>query len=658
MFQSPADVASVLCTDLGVLLGLLLMARVLDRTSVKARILYGATAASFIICYAVWRLTNTLPRVEPSIDVIWPYLFFVFEMVAICYTLMSIVILFRFKDRSIEADEAEEELHVSGRWPAVDVFICTYNEPLDVLERSIIPALAIDYPEVTIWVCDDTRRDWLKAYCESVGANYVTRPDNVGAKAGNLNNALSHTSRSTNAPLILVLDADFAVVPHILRRTVGLFKNELAGVVQTPQFFFNADPIQHNLMASEAWVDDQRIFFDIFQPAKDAWGCAFCVGTSFLVRRDLVTNLGGFPQDAICEDINLTYTLMRSGYKTHWLNERLSSGLSAEGLPEYITQRTRWCLGTIQVALLKNGPFRGTGYTLAERIHYLHGVLNWLCKPFIVLMLVAPSIYWCFDMPAFYADYLSFLRYGLPALLALWIYSGWISGQRTLPLFMEVTHIMTALAVSVTLVSAAIRPFGRPFKVTDKGGDRSTSVLRMRMAAAFLAITVSSGASIVWSFISPYAATEVSSIDFFNLLWAGVAMLFTFVAFLVCFERPRSAELFEIAEAGRIRDDGLPATCTIDALGLTSALIGGLPETFMSSMNADRCEVWTAATGWMKAAPIGARQKGLLFEIHPNKDQRHSLIRRLYTTAADPIARTASLPLALRSLYNRCFRTT
>ena len=658
LFQSPSDVASVLGADLGVLLGLLVMARVLDRTSPGARLLYGITAASFIICYAVWRLTNTLPRFEPTIDVIWPYLFFVFEMIAVSYTLMSIVILFRFKDRSSEADHAERELIASGDWPAVDLFICTYNEPLDVLERSIIPALAIDYPDVTVWVCDDTRRDWLKAYCKSVGANYITRPDNLGAKAGNLNNALWHTSRLTNAPLILVLDADFAVVPHILRRTVGLFKNQAAGVVQTPQFFFNADPIQHNLMASEAWVDDQRIFFDIFQPAKDAWGCAFCVGTSFIVRRDIVTDIGGFPQDAICEDINLTYTLMRSGYKTHWLNERLSSGLSAEGLPEYITQRTRWCLGTIQVALLKNGPFRGTGYTLAERIHYLHGVLNWLCKPFIVLMLVAPSIYWFFDMPAFYADYLSFLRYGLPALLALWIYSGWISGQRTLPLFMEVTHIMTALAVSATLVSAAVRPFGRPFKVTDKGGDRSTSVLRMRMAAVFLAITVLSGASIIWSFISPDAPTEVSSIDFFNLLWAGVAMLFTFVAFLVCFERPRAAELFEMAEPGRIRVDDLLSTCTIDALGLTTVLISGLPTAFVPRVNANRCEVWTATTGWVNAVLIDDGRKGLRFEIHPDTHQRHLLILRLYTTASDPIARTASLPLALKSLYHRCFRTT
>lgn len=654
MFEAPQDVFAVLTIDLGILIGLLVMAGLLDRTRAADRILFGLTTAVFILCYAAWRWHDTLPRLEPGLDKLWPYLFFAFEMVAIVYTLMSIVILFRFKDRSAEADREEARLTASGAWPAVDIFICTYNEPLDVVEKSIIPALAVDYPNATVWVCDDTRRDWLRAYCEEVGANYVTRPDNAGAKAGNLNNALQHTARITNAPIILVLDADFAVAPNILRRAVGLFHDARAAVVQTPQFFFNADPIQHNLMASEAWVDDQRIFFDVFQPAKDAWGCAFCVGTSFLVRRDRVVEMGGFPHDAICEDINLTYSLMRHGYRTHWLNERLSAGLSAEGLPEYITQRTRWCLGTMQVALLKAGPFRGGDYTLMQRLHYLHGVLNWLCKPFIVLMLVAPSIYWFFDMPAFFADYLSFLRYGLPALFALWTYSGWVSGRRTLPLFMEVTHIMTALAISLTLVSAAIRPFGRPFKVTDKGGDRSISMVRWRMAAGFGAICLLSAGAIVWSFVSPSGATEISPIDYFNLIWAGVAMLFSFVAFLVCFERPRGPEEFRIEEPVRVRSGGVAYDGVLARLGMETAQLRlAAPGAFVPG---DALEVLIEPTGWVPARFTVAEAGTCVVALAPTPLQRRTLILRLFTQAVDPIARTASLRLALRGLLARCFQ--
>ncbi|AMB44346.1 cellulose synthase catalytic subunit [Methylobacterium sp. AMS5] len=655
MFEAPQDVLSVLTIDSGILISLLLMASLLDRTSAPARVLFGLTTAVFILCYAAWRWHDTLPRLEPEPDKLWPYLFFAFEMVAILYTLMSIVILFRFKDRSAEADREETRLSESGAWPAVDIFICTYNEPLDVVEKSIIPALAVDYPNATVWVCDDTRRAWLRDYCEEVGANYVTRPDNEGAKAGNLNNALHHTAGRTNAPIILVLDADFAVAPNILRRSVGLFHDERAAVVQTPQFFFNADPIQHNLMASEAWVDDQRIFFDVFQPAKDAWGCAFCVGTSFLVRRDRVTEMGGFPHDAICEDINLTYSLMRRGYRTHWLNERLSAGLSAEGLPEYITQRTRWCLGTMQVALLKAGPFRGSDYTPLQRLHYLHGVLNWLCKPFIVLMLVAPSIYWFFDMPAFYADYLSFLRYGLPTLFALWTYSGWVSGRRTLPLFMEVTHIMTALAISITLVSAAVRPFGRPFKVTDKGGDRSASLVRWRMATGFGAICLLSAGAIIWSFVSPSGATEISPLDYFNLVWAGVAMLFCFVAFLVCFERPRGAEEFLVEEPVHVRFRGIAYDAVLASLGMGTAQlrIPALPHTIAAG---DAVEVLLEPTGWIPARLTGAEAGACAVALAPDHLQRQTLILRLFTRAADPIARTASLRLALRGLITRCFQ--
>jgi len=362
MFSSPQDLSSVLTFDGGVLIALLLLCGLLPRSSFFGRFIFGATAASIIGTYAVWRWQETIPAFEWTSASLWPHVFFAFEVIAILYTMLSIIILMRWIDRSKEADFGEKYLNAYGEWPAVDIFICTYNEPLDVIEKSIIPALAIDYPNFKVWVLDDTRRAWLKDYCQAVGANYLTRPDNKGAKAGNLNNALHATAKTSNAPLILVLDADFAASRNILRRTVGLFLDPKAAVVQTPQFFYNADPIQHNLTATQHWVDDQRIFFDIFQPAKDAWGCAFCVGTSFVVRRDLLEDIGGFPDGAICEDINLTYTLMTKGFETHWLNEKLSLGLSAEGLPEYITQRTRWCLGTMQVALLPNGPLRGKGF--------------------------------------------------------------------------------------------------------------------------------------------------------------------------------------------------------------------------------------------------------------------------------------------------------
>ncbi|MGJ4894404.1 glycosyltransferase family 2 protein [Bradyrhizobium oligotrophicum] len=655
MFPLPSNDASVLTTDLGVLLGLLVMARLLDPTRRRDRLLFGATAASFLLIYTLWRWHDTLPVFDLTLQALWPRLFITLEIVAISYTLMSILILTRSVDRSGQADAAQAALAARGEQPAVDVFICTYDEPMEIVERSILAALALDYPNKTVWVLDDTRRDRLRAFCDEVGARHLTRPDNKGAKAGNLNNALAATAQLSNAPVILVLDADFAPRRDFLQRTVGLLLSEPdIAVVQTPQFYYNPDPIQHNLLASSHWVDDQRFFFDVFQPAKDAWGCAFCVGTSFVVRRERLMEIGGFPHAAISEDLNLTYTLLKRGHRTVWLNEPLSFGLSAEGVPEYITQRARWCLGTIQVALLRDGPLRSRGYSFTQRWHFLHGVLNWACKPFMVLLLIAPPIYWFAGLPAFEADYLSFLRYGVPALLGTIIYMGWISRSKTLPLFMEATHAVTCFAVTATLLSALVRPFGRPFKVTDKGGDRSKPRVHGKLAAIFGAIAASSAAAIVWAFVSPNAASEISSIDYFNLLWAGIAMLIAFIAFLVCFELPRGEDLFPSGEAGWLAQSGEVVPCKIEALSLSWARVAGPPHHRMTRPGT-RLPLHLDGLGWLEASVEAVSRTTTHLRLQPDEAQRRQLVVRLFSSSRGVITDRARLRGALAGLARRGF---
>jgi cellulose synthase (UDP-forming) len=655
MFPTAGDDLSILTINIGILIGLLVMMRLLDPVRALDRVLFGATTAAFLLLYAHWRWSDTLPPFALSAQSLWPRLFIAFELLAILYTLMSIVILFRSIDRTAQADSAQSILSARQDCPAVDIFICTYDEPLEILERSILSALALDYANATVWVLDDTRRDWLRKYCEEVGARHVTRPDNKGAKAGNLNNGLAATARETNAPVILVLDADFAPRADFLKRTVGLLLSDPeVAIVQTPQFYYNADPIQHNLLARKSWVDDQRFFFDIFQPAKDAWGCAFCVGTSFIVRRDRLDEIGGFPDQAISEDINLTYTLLAHGYRTSWLNEPLSFGLSAEGIPEYVTQRARWCLGTIQVALLRNGPLLGRGFSLTQRWHYLHGVLNWLCKPFMVLLLVAPTIYWFGGLPPFEADYHSFLRYGVPALLGQIVYMGWISRGRTLPLFMEATHAVASFAVTATLLSAIVKPFGRPFKITDKGGDRAMPRAHRKLAAVFGLIALSSAASIVWAFISPYAAGEISSLDFFNLLWAGIAMLIAFIAFLVCFELPRADDMFETDEPAWLSGDGKILSCRLLAVSLTSVRFSG-PAGDALELAGWRYQIHLDGLGWTDIAMVSRSRHTVLARLEPSVEQYRRLVVRLFSGSHGNVASEASLRGALAGLLRRGF---
>jgi cellulose synthase (UDP-forming) len=657
MLESAADNASILSIDVGLWVGLLVCARLLNPSRALDRMIFGATAGSLLVIYIFWRWHDTLPRLAMSAQSLWPHLFFTLEFIAVVYTLMSIVILFRSIDRSGQADLAEREMRVRNAYPAVDVFICTYDEPLEVVERSILTALELDYPDFTVWVLDDTRRSWLRDYCGKAGARYITRTDNEAAKAGNLNNALTLTSASTNAPIILVLDADFAPQRNLLKRTVGLLGEPNVAIIQTPQFYYNGDPIQHNLLATQSMVDDQRFFFDVFQPAKDAWGCAFCVGTSFVVRRDRLVEIGGFPTQAISEDINLTYMMLAHGYQTWWLNEKLSCGLSAEGIPEYITQRSRWCLGTIQVALVREGPLFGRGYSAIQRLHYVHGILNWLCKPFLVLLLIAPMMYWFAGLPAFEADYLAFLRYGAPAILGQTIYMAWISRSRTLPLFTEATHAIASFAISATLISAVFKPFGRPFKITDKGGDRSSPKLRWKLALTFGLIAFGSAASIALAFLSPYAASEISSLDYFNLLWAGISMLIAFIAFVTCFELPREDTCFPVNEAGALAlaGDDHATPCRIAALSSFAVELIRMTA-LRPPVEGAQAWLYMGQLGWVAITVAAANRKSVLANLHLTFEQRRRLVTWQFGSPPGNVAETVRITGAIMGLVRRGFR--
>jgi cellulose synthase (UDP-forming) len=604
-----------------------------DRAS--HRVLFGFLTALVLVRYTAWRLAETLPPADLGFGTLVAWVFLVFEMVAIVYTLLSIQMLTRRRDNHAQADRGEAALRVRGREvPAVDVFICTYNEELAVLEKTILAAQAIDYPHVNVWVLDDTRRDWLRDYCERKGVHYARRPDNTHAKAGNLNNGLRQSAAATNAPYILVLDADFTPHRNIVYRTLGLFDEPKVGLVQTPQFYYNADPIQHNLRATDSWVDEQRVFFDVLQPAKDAADVAFCVGTSFVIRRDAITDAGGFPTGSVCEDIYTTYTLMRFGWVTRWLNERLSNGLSADSIVDYINQRSRWCLGTIQVALLRDGPLRGRGYSFAARVHYVHGLLHWLTKPFILLMLAAPVLYWYAGVSAFHATPRAFALYGLPPLVMFWGYTYWISQRRCLPVFTEVTQIVAAMAVTRTIVSSLMRPFGRPFKVTAKGQDRSRTVVHWNMVLAFGGLIAAMEAAALGAI-----GSAMTTGDMLNVVWTIVTTVYCLAALIACIDRPRPAhdERFPYDADTTLRSTaGVGATRFVEiavdgALLRESALLRRMPVGERLDLHVDR-------VGWVSALLKGRSPKGVELAFDHDEVLHDHLIRHVFSLPPSHVA--------------------
>ncbi len=524
----------------------------LDCNNIVART--GAIAACLFFTwrYLLWRLFVTLPPAEYSWDFATGLIFVSVEVLAIIGSSMSHFFLTRRRNRSREADSNQAWLQSLPRPPRVDVLICTYNEDESILERTIIGALAMEHRNCRVWVCDDGRRPWLRELCRQMQCGYLTREDNSHAKAGNINNALKHLAALPEPPeFIAILDADFVVKTHFLKRAISLMRADDVGIVQTPQHFFNSDPIQTNLSMSSVWPDEQRFFFDVVMESKDAWGGAFCCGTSSVIRFAPLMRIGGFPTESVTEDYLVSLRMREAGYRTVYLNEVLSVGLAPEGLKEYITQRSRWALGFMQICRSRSGPFsRRNGMRLIDRIMLTETFLHWSAAHlFRLLALVVPAIYLLFDIQAVYAGPTDAILHVFPYFVVNTVVMMWITKGRVLPIMVDLSQLLCATEIVKSVVRGLVRPIGHKFKVTAKGGDRNRSFLQWPVLRAFLCYLTLTAAGVLWTFTvdesRPLAAASGMA-----LFWSWYNIVILLLACFVCVEaaQRRKGDRFETDE--------------------------------------------------------------------------------------------------------------
>ena len=309
-----------------------LLGPMLPLSRLWTRMLVFAVVWLVIARYLEWRLFETvIPAGGEWYEVGWVWFCFAVELLALFDALILYLAFLRTSDRHAEADAHEARLRSlpPDEAPSVDLYIPTYNELLEVLEKTVTGALCLEYANFKIWALDDGRRPWLKAFCEAKGVGYLTRPDNSHAKAGNINHALT----KTNADFVAIFDADFIPQRNFLIRTMGFFANPRVGIVQVPHAFYNYDPTQSSLALQKALPDDQRFFFEAVMPSRDGWDAAFCCGSNSVTRREAPRSVGdALPTELITEDMLLSIALLRNGYITRYLCERLAFGRAPEGL--------------------------------------------------------------------------------------------------------------------------------------------------------------------------------------------------------------------------------------------------------------------------------------------------------------------------------------
>ncbi|MCR5782630.1 MAG: glycosyltransferase, partial [Clostridia bacterium] len=340
---------------------------------------------------------------------------------------------------------------------------------------------------------------------EEMGVGYFDRPDNSGAKAGNLNHALGLTS----SPYIVTFDADMIPQSKFLLKTIPYFvdvelrekerpENERLrlGLLQTSQSFYDPDVFQHALFSEKRASNEQDFFYRTIEPAKTASNSVIYGGSNTVLSRKALEDVGGFYTESITEDFATGLLIESKGYVSLALPEPLASGQTPHTFKEHIKQRTRWARGVI-VTARKLKIWRRRELTLTQKFSYWSSVVYWYSPVKNLIYILSPLLYALLAVPVFRCTWAELLVFWLPmfALQDLGLRMNSKNAISTKWSGIYETSVMLHLFIPTVKEFFGVSTL--KFKVTDKSKQSVKRQRDVRSMVPFLILTGLSVAGIV-----------------------------------------------------------------------------------------------------------------------------------------------------------------
>ena len=406
-----------------------------------------------------------------------------------------------------------------SQWPTVDLFIPTYNEPLSVVENTVFGAMSVDYPpdRLKIYILDDGRREEFREFAEALGVGYITRDNNIHAKAGNLNHALG----LTDGELLALFDSDHVPNRAFLQLTIGWFLvNPKLALLQTPHHFYSPDPFERNLQGGDSIPNEGLLFYGLIQDGNDLWNAAFFCGSCAVMRRSAVESIGGFATQTVTEDAHTALRLHRAGWESAYLKLPLAAGLATERLAIHVGQRMRWARGMTQIFRLDN-PFWGRGLSFGQRICYMNAMMHFFFGVPRFIFLTAPLAYLLFRINIIAASGLMVIAYAVPHLWHSTVTNSRLQSRYRHSFWGEIYESVLAMYLLKPTLTTLINPKRGKFNVTEKGGLLPDDyfdykIVRPHLIMCFLLVIGLIFGAVRWYFLD-YTDTEVLLL---NVFWA------------------------------------------------------------------------------------------------------------------------------------------
>lgn len=534
-----------------------------------------------------------------------------------------------------------------GEWPTVDVLIPTYDEPVEVVETTLIAATQLDYPadRVRVHLLDDggtaakladpdpvraaaarSRAARLEALCAELGARYLTREDNAHAKAGNVNAAL----RRTGGELLLMLDCDHVPAADILLRTVGHFERDpRLFLVQTPHFFVTPDPVERNLRVFGRMPGESEVFYDQIQLGLDFWESSFFCGSAAVLRREPLVQAGGLSTLTVTEDAETSLALHARGFRSVYVNRPMVAGLQPPSFDAFVRQRARWAQGMTQIFLLNN-PLTQPGLSAVQRAGYLNSTLFWLFGFARLVFLLAPAAYLILGLKIFHATAFEILVYAVPHVVLGYMVDDLLFGNVRWLFFSQLYEVLLAPFNWRALLRVFADPRAPVFLVTPKSELSETDYISrlVRPFYAMYGVAIAALAFGAWRWHAIPGDRETTAI---TLAWMAFSVLYLHAALGALLERRQ-----------RRRDPRMPARRRGVLHARGEALEGWVTDLSLGG-----------ALFVPDAPHAPSPERGRLEIRQPGTDQRDDFAVEVRRASAAGAARSLGLAFAPASLHER-----
>ena len=516
--------------------------------------------------YLFWRATNTL-----QFDSFFQGFLSVGLIAAEGYA--GVLLLLAYTQTAYPLDRKPVPLPPDPEtWPTVDIYVPSYNEALDLVRPTVLAALNMDWPrdKMNVWILDDGRREDFRAFAEECGCGYVIRPDNKGAKAGNINHALRHT----DGEFIAIFDCDHAPTRAFLQLTVGwLVRDARIALVQTPHHFYSADPFERNLARKTPVPNEGLLFYGVIQPGNDLWNAAFFCGSCAVIRRTALVEIGGVPHETVTEDCHCSFKMQQRGWHTAYLRLPLAAGLATERLGLHVGQRLRWGRGMIQIMRRENTLF-ARGLRPIQRLCYFASGFSFLFSLPRLVFLTAPLAFLFFGQNIIAASPLAIIAYAGSHMFHTFATTARLNGRNRHSFWSEIYEAVMAMPLLPVTLLTLWDPSKGKFNVTDKGGTLDQGYLDLRIVAPNLVLLALLAAGFV---IGLHGVSTTQGLAFqaylLNTIWCGMCLIPVSAAIAVGRERKQS-RVWARAEANVPAQLVLPSGERIEARSSDVSLSG------------------------------------------------------------------------------------